>query len=94
MTFDCNGTTPVVTGLWLAPEGPAGALTPIGPTDTVRLATLDFLLTGGDGYTVLAQGTDVQTPGDDLLEITINYITAHSPVAPVVEGRIVRIVGP
>ena len=94
VTFDCNGTTPVVTGLWLAPEGPAGALTPIGPTDTVRLATLDFLLTGGDGYTVLAQGTDVQTPGDDLLEITINYITAHSPVAPVVEGRIVRIVGP
>ena len=37
----------------------------------------------------LSQGTDVQQPGDDLLQVTIDYITAHSPVGPVVEGRIV-----
>jgi hypothetical protein len=37
---------------------------------------------------VLIQGTDVQNPGDGLLEITIDYISANSPVAPVVEGRI------
>ena len=35
-------------------------VTPIGPTDTVRLVTNDFMFTGGDGYTVLAQGTDVE----------------------------------
>ncbi len=46
--------------MWKAPDGPAGTLTPIGPTDTVRLVTNDFMFTGGDGYTVLAQGTDVE----------------------------------
>jgi 5'-nucleotidase / UDP-sugar diphosphatase len=48
------------------------------------------MFTGGDGYTVLSDGADVLQPGDGLLEITIEYITAHSPVAPVVEGRLVR----
>jgi 2',3'-cyclic-nucleotide 2'-phosphodiesterase (5'-nucleotidase family) len=88
--FHCDGLTPVVDGLWKAPEGPAGPLTPIEPADPVRIVTNDFMLTGGDGYTVLAEGTDVLQPGDGLLEITIEYIAAHSPVAPVVEGRLVR----
>ena len=70
-------------------EGIGGLQTPIGPGDTVRLVTNDFMYTGGDGYTVFAGGTDVQQPGDDLLQITIDYITANSPVSPVVEGRIV-----
>ena len=45
------------------------------------------MYTGGDGYTAFAAGTDVLQPGDDLLQVTIDYITAHSPVGPVVEGR-------
>jgi 2',3'-cyclic-nucleotide 2'-phosphodiesterase (5'-nucleotidase family) len=89
LRYDCNGPTPVITGLSLAPDGPGGTLTPIGPTDTVRLVTNDFMYTGGDGYSVLSQGTDVQNPGDGLLEISIDFITANAPVAPVVEGRIV-----
>jgi 2',3'-cyclic-nucleotide 2'-phosphodiesterase (5'-nucleotidase family) len=86
-TFTCNGTTPVVTGMWKAPQGPNGPLTPIADTDTVRFVTNDFMLTGGDGYTVFTQATDVLQPGDGLLEVTIEYIAANSPVAPVVEGR-------
>ena len=89
VTFTCNGTTPVVTGMWKAPNGPNGTLTPIGPADTVRFVTNDFMYTGGDGYTVFAQGTNVQQPGDDLLQVTIDYVAARSPVAPVVDGRIV-----
>jgi 2',3'-cyclic-nucleotide 2'-phosphodiesterase (5'-nucleotidase family) len=88
VTFTCNGTTPVITGMWKTPEGVGGPETPIGPTDTVRLVTNDFMFTGGDGYTVFAEGTDVQQPGDDLLQVAIDYIAANSPVAPVVEGRI------
>jgi 2',3'-cyclic-nucleotide 2'-phosphodiesterase (5'-nucleotidase family) len=88
VTFTCNGTTPVITGMWKTPNGPAGPATPIGPTDTVRLVTNDFMFTGGDGYTVFSEGTDVLQPGDDLLQVTIDYIAANSPVAPVVEGRI------
>ena len=56
-------------------------------TDTVRIVTNDFMFTGGDGYTAFAGGTDVLQPGDALLDVAIEYITAHSPVAPKVEGR-------
>jgi 2',3'-cyclic-nucleotide 2'-phosphodiesterase (5'-nucleotidase family) len=86
--FHCSGTTPVVDGMWKAPNGPAGALTPIGPLDSIRVVTNDFMYTGGDGYAAFASGTNVAQPGDDLLQVTIDYIGAHSPVAPVVEGRI------
>lgn len=89
VTFSCNGTTPVVTGLWKAPNGPSGTLTAVGPTDTVRFVTNDFMYTGGDGYTVFSQGTNVLQPGDDLLQVAIDYVGANSPVGPVVEGRIV-----
>jgi 2',3'-cyclic-nucleotide 2'-phosphodiesterase (5'-nucleotidase family) len=90
VTFHCSGTTAVIDGIWRAPDGPAGAVTPVGPTDTVRLVTNDFMFTGGDGYTNLAGGTNVLQPGDGLLEVAIEYVTAHSPVAPVVEGRLVQ----
>jgi 2',3'-cyclic-nucleotide 2'-phosphodiesterase (5'-nucleotidase family) len=80
--YSCSGTTPVVDTLTRA-DG-----TPIGPTDTVRLVTNDFMFGGGDGYTALAGGTDVLQPGDDLMNVVIEYIAANSPVAPAVEGRI------
>jgi len=89
VTFACNGTTPVVTGMWKTPQGINGPQTAIGPADTVRFVTNDFMYTGGDGYTVFTQGTNVLQPGDDLLQVAIDYVTANSPVGPVVEGRIV-----
>lgn len=89
ITFRCNGLVAQVTGMWKAPDGPGGALTPIGPADTVRIVTNDFMYTGGDGYTVLTQGTNVVTPGDDLQLLTIDSIAANSPVSAAVEGRIV-----
>jgi 2',3'-cyclic-nucleotide 2'-phosphodiesterase (5'-nucleotidase family) len=88
--FHCNGTTPVVDGIWRTPEGIGGPEAPVGPTDTVRLVINDFMFTGGDGYTALSGGTDVLQPGDDLLQVTIDWVTANSPVGPVVEGRLVR----
>ena len=54
------------------PDGSDGPLTPIGPTDTVRLVTNDFMFGGGDGYTVFTGGTDVAQPGDDLLQVAID----------------------
>lgn len=89
VTFACNGTTPVVTGIWKTPDGIGGPEIPIGPADSVRFVTNDFMYTGGDGYTVFSQGTNVLQPGDDLLQVTIDYIAANSPVGPVIEGRIV-----
>jgi 2',3'-cyclic-nucleotide 2'-phosphodiesterase (5'-nucleotidase family) len=91
VSYTCNGLTPVITEMSKAPTGVGGPLTPIGPTDLVRFVTNDFMFTGGDGYTVFAQGTDVQQPGDDLLQVAIEYVTANSPVAPVVDGRILQV---
>jgi 2',3'-cyclic-nucleotide 2'-phosphodiesterase (5'-nucleotidase family) len=88
--YHCDGTQSVVDGIWKAPDGPGGTLTPVGPADTVRFVTNDFMYTGGDGYTVFSQGTDVLQTGDLLLDVVIDYITANSPVAPVVEGRVVK----
>ncbi len=90
VTFRCDGTNPVVTGMWKTPNGIGGPETPIGPADSVRIVTNDFMYGGGDGYTVFTQATDVLQPGDDLLQVTIDYIAAHSPVSAAVEGRIVR----
>ena len=89
-TFTCNGTTPVVTGMWKTPQGVNGPQIPIAPTDSVRFVTNDFMYTGGDGYTVFTQGTNVLQPGDALLDVAIDYVTANSPVGPVVEGRLVK----
>jgi 2',3'-cyclic-nucleotide 2'-phosphodiesterase (5'-nucleotidase family) len=86
--YHCDGLVPVIDGLWMAPDGVSGTLTPIGPADPVRFVTNDFMYTGGDGYTVFGQGTNVQQPGDDLLQVAIDYVTANSPVGPVVDGRI------
>ena len=90
VAFHCAGTTPVVDGMWKTPDGIAGTQTPIGDGDSVRLVTNDFMYTGGDGYTVFGQGTDVLQPGDDLMQVATDYVTATSPVNPVVEGRIIR----
>jgi 2',3'-cyclic-nucleotide 2'-phosphodiesterase (5'-nucleotidase family)/predicted AlkP superfamily pyrophosphatase or phosphodiesterase len=87
--FHCNGLVPVVDGIWKTPDGIAGPATPVGPTDTIRIVTNDFMFGGGDGYTALSGGTDVLQPGDDLLQVAIDYVAANSPVGPVVEGRIV-----
>jgi 2',3'-cyclic-nucleotide 2'-phosphodiesterase (5'-nucleotidase family) len=63
--------------------------TAMAPGDTIRVVINDFMYTGGDGYTAFAGGTDVLQPGDDLQQVAVEYITAHSPVAPAVEGRVV-----
>ena len=61
--FHCNGTAPVVDTIWKAPAGVADPLTVlVGPTDTVRLVTNDFMFTGGDGYTVFAQARTSPSP--------------------------------
>ena len=87
--FTCSGTTAVIAELGKVADD--GTVTPIGPTDTVRLVTNDFMFAGGDGYTALSGGTDVLQTGDVLLDVVIEYITAISPIDPAeadVEGRI------
>ena len=85
-TFHCNGTSVVLDGVWKSPEG--GPEVPLADGDSVRFVTNDFMYTGGDGYTVFTQGTDVLQKGDLLLDVVAAYIEDNQPVSPAVEGRI------
>jgi 2',3'-cyclic-nucleotide 2'-phosphodiesterase (5'-nucleotidase family) len=86
--YSCSGTLPTDIKIWRTPAG--GPETPFLPGDTLRMVTNDFMYTGGDGYTSFLDGINPAFPGDDLMEVTVDYIGKNSPVAPVVEGRIVQ----
>jgi 2',3'-cyclic-nucleotide 2'-phosphodiesterase (5'-nucleotidase family) len=64
---------------------------PLALEGRYRVATNDFLLKGGDGYTMLAHGKPLNDPrfAPLLASVVIDYVAAHSPVSPAVGGRIV-----
>ncbi len=65
-----------------------GGYTELDPAGTYRVVTNNFLLTGGDGYSVLTKGTGKVDTGLIDADVTAEYIRANSPVNAVVEGRI------
>jgi 2',3'-cyclic-nucleotide 2'-phosphodiesterase (5'-nucleotidase family) len=95
------GRFPQVSGLRLTynPGKPAGSRVldvqvggkALDRTATYRVATNDFLLKGGDGYSSLSKGKVlIDASGGTLMATTVmRYITAKGSVAPQVEGRIV-----
>jgi len=64
---------------------------PIEPDARYKVASNDFLLSGGDGYTVLAHGRTLigKTDGRLLADIVMSYIRGLKTVDAKVEGRIV-----
>ena len=66
-----------------------GGYTALDPAGSYRVATINFLLAGGDGYTVMSQGTNKLDTGLLDVDVTTEYIVARSPVNPQVEGRII-----
>jgi len=73
-------------------ERASGMYAPIDPNATYTVATTSFMRTGGDQYTVFTtNGIDAYDYGKPVDQVLGEYIKAHSPVAPVVEGRIIRI---
>ena len=60
---------------------------PLVPTQRYRVATTDFLWTGGDGFTRLGSGTDPVTVGVDV-DVFADYFSRHSPVGPGPQNRI------
>ena len=63
---------------------------PIEPAAAYRVTVNNFLAVGGDGFTVLRDGTKPQTGGYDS-DALHAYFKANSPVGPTAGGRIVRI---
>jgi len=95
------GRFPQVSGLTLRydPQAPAGQRLrslevggrPLEDQATYRVATSDYLLNGGDGYQMLAQGKVLIDPSGAKLIATdvIDALTAGHPIPTAPEGRIV-----
>lgn len=64
--------------------------TPIDPAGTYRVTVNSFLADGGDGFSVLTDGTNRLGGGDDLTAF-VDHPTASSPVAPAPVDRIVEL---
>jgi 2',3'-cyclic-nucleotide 2'-phosphodiesterase (5'-nucleotidase family) len=64
---------------------------PLDPARTYTLATNDFMVLGGDGYTAFKAGKVIIANADATLMASqvIDYIAGKGTVAPKVEGRIV-----
>ncbi|GAB4176602.1 MAG: 5'-nucleotidase C-terminal domain-containing protein [Coleofasciculaceae cyanobacterium] len=63
---------------------------PIASNATYRVAINNFMMKGGDGYSILTQGKNKIDTGIDQADALIDYITAKSPINPQIEGRIIR----
>ena len=62
----------------------------IDPAASYRVTVNNFLSVGGDGFTVLTQGTAPQTGIYDI-DALHGYFRANSPVGPTAVDRIIRI---
>lgn len=61
--------------------------TPATDAQRIRVAANDFLVGGGNGFTVFTQGTDLRSGPLDI-DAFVAYLSAHSPVSPPDTGRI------
>jgi 2',3'-cyclic-nucleotide 2'-phosphodiesterase (5'-nucleotidase family) len=63
---------------------------PLDPARTYRVATIDFLVAGGDGYVSLARGRRLAdaTGGQLTAAQVIAYVTARKTIEAAIEGRI------
>ena len=95
------GRFPQVSGLAFTydPKLPSGTRVtgvrvggqPLDPVKTYRVATNDYMLKGGDGYTALTRGRTVVDASGAVLMATMvmDFVEARKTVAPRIEGRIV-----
>ncbi|GHD11477.1 5'-nucleotidase C-terminal domain-containing protein [Tianweitania populi] len=66
-----------------------GAWAALDPAKTYTIATNNFVRTGGDGYKLFAdKAENAYDFGPSLEQVLADYITAHSPYTPALDGRI------
>ncbi len=69
--------------------GEDGSFAPIDESAVYTVVSNDFLRRGGDGFSVFAENAiDPYDFGRPLDEVFTDYLTANTPVAPALEGRI------
>jgi 2',3'-cyclic-nucleotide 2'-phosphodiesterase (5'-nucleotidase family) len=65
--------------------------TPILDSRLYSVATNDFVLAGGDGFTEFAKGVDIKDTGILLRDVFVEYVKARRVLSPLLDGRIVVI---
>jgi 2',3'-cyclic-nucleotide 2'-phosphodiesterase (5'-nucleotidase family) len=76
----------VTSAVTQAPDGSCtGAPVDLTAATTYKIAENDFMSTGGDGYPVFFSRATTQNIMD---QVVADYITANSPINPVIQGRI------
>ncbi|MBO9337034.1 MAG: 5'-nucleotidase C-terminal domain-containing protein [Roseiflexus sp.] len=91
MRYSWSASAPVgsrITGIQVS-DG-RGGFVPIDPNASYRVVVNNFIAGGGDGYSVLQQGTNRVDTGFLDSDVLVEYLQARSPVSPQVEGRIVQ----
>ena len=63
---------------------------PVDPAASYRVTVNSFLADGGDGFTVLTQGTG-RVNGRVDLDAFVDYLTANSPVTPPAPTRVTKL---
>lgn len=74
-------------------EDENGNLVPIDENKTYKVATLSFIASGGDGYSVFTEGKETPLGFTDY-EVFVEKLQKEGTVAPVVEGRINEVLNP
>jgi 2',3'-cyclic-nucleotide 2'-phosphodiesterase (5'-nucleotidase family) len=85
MTFHFSMSRPAGNRILSATVGDE----PLDPAQTYRVVTIDYLAGGGDGQKTFLEGSH-PAYGEPEVWSVAEYIRAHSPVHPRIEGRIVR----
>lgn len=62
--------------------------TPIDPNATYKIATNNFMASGGDQFTTLTRGQNTTDTQTNLVDTVVRYLEQNSPVDPQVEGRL------
>ncbi|MEE3719181.1 5'-nucleotidase C-terminal domain-containing protein [Tumidithrix elongata RA019] len=71
-------------------EDESGNFHLLNPQAIYRVATTNFLTSGGDGYRTFAEGKNLLETGYLMADAIAEYISASSPLQPKIENRIVR----
>lgn len=72
-----------------------GAWTPINPDKDYLVATNNYVRQGGDGYNIFAEkAKNAFDYGPGLEQVVADYLGAHRPYTPKLDGRITEIAAP
>lgn len=68
------------------------AFVPLDPKKTYGVVSNNYMRSGGDGYTVFStKGQNAYDFGPDLEQVVADYLAAHNPYKPYLDGRVTQV---